>query len=877
MRRISVQWILILTAVATSALELPAQVDDTVAISATWLHRIPNLDIWRSRADNVVTTGNWLIADTLRNRFIYFGGGDQCLWTTRPDSAWIPMYDTGWDVTPVSRFVTDVHGDYFITGMTTHWYYRTTMSTDGGETWKIFEPDSSLMRFVGVTWDSFNRNEDFVTNVGGFPAWDYSQRHGAIIYSRDRGVTFDTIFFPKIYTEGPGNGFKSHPRTTPQLYHSAWFGPDSVWREYDLRTKENWVHTGWPMMWDWRRLRDGTIVGVNGHRVVTRPPNGSWKTQTIDEIAQASYLYNPAMDLQTIGDSAVIILFRYGQLVRVNAGQQQPVCVVSPSIHTTREHVQDFGRYRTMYSYTVNMTSNALDSTSLYVTYDLAQNRLHHFTTHGTHSSYDQFFGNAIHYPGSGLLTRGDGTSLRLHPRIQGEVVFSKDSMHTWSHVQKVDRTARVPYEYLDVKNVRCTHDGRILARVVDHRIILEPKERDSVWPILLWEGSPFSFPPSHPNRQFDGGHVSYGLPDVYLDEQDNIVACGNVIVRWTLDGKQVDTLLDERATFFTVTEFSELYAAGGDTLWLSFNKGEEWQAVNLEIPISPDLQRAAVSSFLELPNGDLLLGLRGLWKQVGIEEYKDSCYGGIWRSTDKGDTWAHTSSSFTTDTYIIGMFRNPQTSTLYAVASRIVDEGRYHNGLRRKGDRDLYVQTSWRIYRSTDDGYNWEPTFSWGGLGNAVTTSLAYTFGKNGELHLAVPRMQYLRSHDDGKTWIVPHTLGLDTAMITSMVTTPDGRLVFGTTKGIAAIDLVTSSVSPELTTPYELQIQNADDDLIINLPFEDTWRVTASDMSGRMLGTTSGHQTTSLRLSGVHGHRGAVAVQVTGTRVSIGTVVIQ
>jgi len=478
---------------------------------------------------------------------------------------------------------------------------------------------------------------------------------------------------------------------------------------------------------------------------------------------------------------------------------------------------------------------------------------------------------------GPSLLATPDGTVLRLQPLVLGEASYSLNFGRDWYHVQKIDRTGRVPYEYLDVHTVKSLKDGRILARVVDQRIIVQPPSRDTVWPIRFWEASPLRYPSSHPSRRNNTGPITFGQPEVYLDEDDNLIACGDVVTKWDLTGKFIDTVLDKRASFFTISEFSKLYAAGADTLWLSFNRGEEWQAVNLGMPTGMDSVRATVSSFLELPNGELLIGLRGLFKQKDYEDYRDSCIGGVWRSTDRGDTWELATSDFRYDTYIIAMFRNPTTGTLFAAASMMVDEAEFFNSLfiPQPGARDNYSQRTWRMYRSTDDGATWRPTFTWGGLGDDFALTLAHAFGPYGDINVAVPRTQYIRSFDDGVSWIVPYTFGLDTAYLTSMTNTPDGRLVFGTTKGIADVDLTVTSVDDDRIASYRLLAQRNGDGIDITLPVSGAWNVQVTDLLGRTVTTASFDNSSTTHIQLPVAAQGLLAVTAYGPTFSISAVV--
>lgn len=863
--------------VAVSSLSQPtplcAQFTDTTEVKATWMHRIPDLDIWRSRKNGGY--GDWLQYDPVRNRVIYFGGADQCFWTTDPAKAWNPMYNLVWDVTPGNVFWIDMHGNYIFSGKTTYVYYRTTISTDGGETWKVYEPDSVMMRTIGVQWHVKDQNEVYVMNIGGLPVWDYSQRYGALMYSLDNGRTYDSLYFPEGYASAT-SFTKSYPSTTPEPYRGAWFGPEKFWREYDLRTKETWLHTDFPSMRSWRRLHDGTIVGLGDTSVLIRKGGSTqWTSHsyrpmnpTMSEIT----VFRP-VELHRYDSATVFILSTSGILLSYDVATGTLRERVRPSIETGNEIVQDWGASGRLFTWTVVRLSGLVNRGCTYFTFDCEQGTVDSVTTIGPRTIPSRSVVDYKTIHGPGILALPGGKIVRKQPDVLGELTHSTNNGKVWAHVQAIERTARVPYEYHDVLTVRALNDGRIMARVVDNRIITQPESRDSIWPISYYEASPFTFPASHPNYD-NHGKLAYGLPEFYIDDANRVVACGNVVLRWTTEGEFIDTILDKRSIYFTATEFSKLYAAGGDTVWLSFDQGLEWQAVNLNIPIPENGRRASMSSFLELPDGTLLLGLRGLRRMKGIEWVEDSTTGGVWRSTDRGDSWELWNNGMKYDTYVMGMYREPRTGVLFAAASEMVDEAAFSNRIYAPPSGN-YIQKSYTIYRSTDDGENWVPTFTWGSLGDDYAVNCSFATGSYGDLNFAVPRTQYIRSFDNGVTWIVPYTIGLDTALINGMCNTTDNRLVFATSKGIAEIDLTISSVPDEVLATYQLDVANEDGEIVVRLPRDDAWQVTISDLTGRTIAEGTSQSGSEVRLRQGAAAQGALAVRAVCREFAIGRVV--
>jgi photosystem II stability/assembly factor-like uncharacterized protein len=211
------------------------------------------------------------------------------------------------------------------------------------------------------------------------------------------------------------------------------------------------------------------------------------------------------------------------------------------------------------------------------------------------------------------------------------------------------------------------------------------------------------------------------------------------------------------------------VYAAtNGDGIFRSTDNGETWAHTSAGLPATSVL-------CLAIDNEDRIhAGVRGH---------------GVFRSTDRGDTWQETSSGLSAG-HVTTLKRNPGgvlfVGTSFGV-HRSPDEGVtwLPARLRQRWVRSLLVDlsptvfagTDEEIFRSVDDGE------SWNSLAGGPSRATALTVTAAGSI-LAGSWEGVHRTTDQGVTWAVVNE-GLATTRVESLAVTASGQVLAGTALG--------------------------------------------------------------------------------------------
>lgn len=784
-------------------------------IDATWEHRIPNLNIWR-------TKGGSFLHDAVRGRVFYYGGADQTFYTDDAGRSWHAIYNPVWDVLgSTNTFFIDDVGRYYFSGQTYYRAWRTMVSLDGGATWRKMEPDTAVA-------EAARTEIALAKRVGPAVGWFYAISTKQI-FTVDGGATWRTTAYGAD-TSADALNILGQEVISPEpgvIARRAVDDPANTFRELDLATDQIRPAVGLPAVRDYRRLRGGSIFAWRDLVFDIdfswfRPTTGTWGHFPIrDRWPDLSYSGRQPAQFHRIGDSAAVMLLFGGKLVRYDAGADSLRVVFDPVLEP-RQRVVSYGYNNGTLAFTLVRPTAALHEQVLFVTYDATSDALDVVSGNGVTLTEPAWSGEGTLFPVSARHL------FYAIPGSLGEVMESFDAGRTWQHIMTFQRAARLEIEFHDVHSVLPTSDGRVVTRVAGGRILAEPVDRDTVWPAVMLYPGTVTYSASVATVLSGRLEHRYGMASVALTAGDTVVSCGNAVTRWTRDGGFVDTILDRRATYFRELP-SGRYVAGMDTTWMSFNKGDDWLAVNLTIPHHDDTTRAAIGAVTELPDETLLLGLRGIRRQqvttdgtTGDDGVRDSIIGGLWRSDDRGATWTPSADGMGTNGYVMAIERHPRTGTLFAAAADVVDAPVFgtDQGVEQKYS---YVMKNWTLFRSTDDGRSWVPCVVLGSLGDRPTSACTIAFGPYGDVNVALPRRQLLRSFDDGIVWTVPETRGLDTAVILDMAYARDGRLLMGTTKGLASVVLPANGVAEtgDLSRSFALG--------------DGRWTVELVDMAGR------------------------------------------
>lgn len=439
-----------------------------------------------------------------------------------------------------------------------------------------------------------------------------------------------------------------------------------------------------------------------------------------------------------------------------------------------------------------------------------------------------------------------------------GAVIQTTDAGTTWSPLNIADRGTDRPktatitdfinngdgsFE-LRLSNalwLRLRKDGRVYVEKIRSRM-----EYDEVKDAgTTQELGPMSFNQAmfHPGR--------YGVPHLSRTMDGTLTMGGSVLTRWSEEGNIIDTILPRRAVFAKRHSATRL-SAGADSLWFSFDNGKEWIYVGQGLPTGAK-RRSAIEAFprpgigdVEITrNGTVLLGFRGIRDRTVTDILtleNDSIHGGLYRSTDDGNSWQMV------DTLTIPKWSNVssirQLGDGSIVALRNLTANRHSGGLVW-----LYAFASshFAIVRSTDDGSTWKDV-----LTSNYTSGMARTFEVPGATYVVTPGGVSWRSTNYGRTWSefdVAAEFG--STALTSMEYSSDGYLYFTSDVGLGRKKIGISSLNNEAIVSHchpNVRIQGGRMNIEAECAYD---RVHVYDMLGRCL--YSGSPTSDYLLSGL------------------------
>lgn len=821
-----ISWIVVIILVVMNQ-ETQAQfINDSVQVHARWIHRIPELGTFSNGS------GSFVI-DSYRGRILYSSGPENCFWSSDMGETWTPFGVHSWSLHTGLEIQIQSNGVYIAKLTNAHNYVRFYRSEDGGDTWEQISFAYGRVKELGL--DTLMTKNTTYTTLGVYFVLTLNNLDGRFIaISKDAGRSFGLVHVDSalgVFVDFTSPRYNAIDDTTLQLLDLT-----TPSEQYEVHLPSATIHRRTHNnYYRYHRFDDGSMIATTraGREVLIRRADGSqtpWMsiTSLVNDSARVSILHLSRHD-----DTTAIIITDYGHVLRYTAGDDTLSVLHANLSRRHNERTRNLGVYGDLVALGMFDELARPDLRQYYAIVNIRTGQTTSWHQNGDHDVLrDTDRGILLSIPNYRILPLSSTGLLTTQGLTDPDMLITRDGGKQWQHVMSIEQSRRILYEHLDVDAVFPLRDGRLAARVAGRRIIVQQQIGDTVWPVVIHEPIQWTSPTQVAN-------IIEGSPQISMDENEDIIVAGDVVVRWNLRGEFVDTVFRRRAKSYSYLPHSRVKTMAADTLWYSFDEGKEWTAVNLGIPTGPAGVRAFVSSVIDLPDGTMLAGLRGIWHQVGIEEYADSIIGGVWRSTDKGDTWERWDNGMKFDTYIMNLWRNPLTGTLFASASQVVNENQYSNTI---SGAAFYTQRSWKLYRSTDEGVTWTPSFVWGGLGDDFVTESAMAQDETGGLHVAVPRMHYLQSRDDGQTWVVPYTMNIDTARIISMARSYDDRtLYFGTSKGLCALDNTMMSSAHQPDVIPTLSYTTTSNGVQLELPWEGSWCIDVYDVSGRTVSERS------------------------------------
>ena len=454
------------------------------------------------------------------------------------------------------------------------------------------------------------------------------------------------------------------------------------------------------------------------------------------------------------------------------------------------------------------------------------------------------------------LIAIGDFPASRVIVRSTdlGQSWFEPAFLHGWD-----DRHTTV---YLPVMTAGRYGDSTMVLVTTDHTVMTQEREgaprirRFAASDAVAW------YPPTVADQ---ASNTRWRRPVPVLDRMGLITFTPYVTRIDPFTGNTIDTLLPRISSLFRRLDATTV-AAGRDSLWVTYNNGDEWYFLHEGLPGDEGLHRPGVGDAALASDGSLLVGLRGYGSNLLGEGYQPYVAGGVYRSTDRGASFE--AAVWPDSLPFVHRILRCSTGTLLACADGVALQS-IKDSLRPEEHLTAYVVERSSIVRSTDDGRTWTIVAS-DGAGHAQN-NIDRTIVDLGTAIMALTSRGYVAvSTDDGRTWFTPQILGLDQDPIHDIVVDRDGSVLLATGRGLARLQWETTSAARggEAAEPVDIDVRwSATEERLSLVAPGGQWQVV--DVTGRTLRAgTSAHLEvpTSAWPTGavfvVHTNRGATTV---------------
>lgn len=651
----------------------------SIAQSIEWIHRIPLMQTgWQYPGEAAV------IEDSIRNRLMTVGWRIGTVFRSEDNgTSWQGQYALGTDVVgKYGRIYVAPDGRYLWYGETP-WNQKVALvSTDGGTEWRIYTRDTMVFK------DGSYRGLENVIPPTHIRAYD-TTRTGYVI-SSDLGSTWRRM--PRAPSDTIGWQNDPEIQAAP---HLLYFRGKPYQYRFDARTDTTWTET---------RV-DGTARNIveAGDGVVCTIANTlriypSW-TDTVYR------------DVTTWTDSAS------GETITVSIGGVRLVDDSTVYAYDNRGWIFEI-RPRTMHVRCLRPFGAALPMPESGI---LGRPAFLWASVYGNSSmSIIDIYGRGwcVAEVKNGVVTRVDTVAARTPDVIMNgripltylgdrgiymfrittgsfrEIVRTTDLGASWIH------TARVESEELEPTFIgTCTSardvDGTLLIHTTqDHCVI--PDDEGAIERTYRLAGI---FNMLGMSRQI----MLYDRVGTLYRDGDHVLLTGTTLRVYDYkQGRSTSTLLPRKSAFVRGLGTSML-AAGADSLWMTFNNGQEWVYVSQSLT-SPTVQpRGQFSDASRTASGVLLAAVRGINYMDTNERRGLVRYGGIGRSTDNGNSWKWV-PNLPDSVQFVTRIERVNDSTMLAIAGRVyIDSALY----RSNSTFTAEINAS-SILISTDDGATW-------------------------------------------------------------------------------------------------------------------------------------------------------------------------
>lgn len=649
------------------------------AQSIDWIHRIPLMQTgWQYPGEAVV------IEDSIRNRLMTVGWRIGTVFRSEDNgTSWQGQYALGTDVVgKYGRIYVAPDGRYLWYGETP-WNQKVALvSTDGGTEWRIYTRDTMVFK------DGSYRGLENIVPPTHIRAYD-TTRTGYVI-SSDLGNTWRRMLRAPSDTIGRENN--PEVQVAP---HLLYFRGKPYQYRFDARTDTTWTET---------RV-DGRARNIveAGEGVVCTIANAlriypSWAdtvyrdVTTWKDTASGEEITVSIGGVRRVDDSTVYAYDDRGWIFEIRPRTKHVRCLRPFGAALPVPENGILGRPSFLWASVYG--AGCMSIIDIYGRgWCVAELK------NGVVTRVDTVAARTPDVITSGLIPLtylGDRGiyMFRITTGSFREIVRTTDLGASWIHTARVESEELEP-TFIGVRTSARDADGTLLMHTTqDHCVI--PDEGGAIERSYRLAGIFNVLGMSRQTMLYDR------IGTLYRDSNRVLLTGKALSVYDYKQGRPTSILLPRKSAF--VRRFgTSMLAAGADSLWMTFNNGQEWVYVSQSLT-SPTVQpRGQFSDVSRAASGILLAAVRGINFMDTNERRGMVRYGGIGRSTDNGNTWTW-APNLPDSVQFVTRIERVNDTTMLAIAGRVyIDSAMYRASYTFTAE----INAS-SILISTDDGATW-------------------------------------------------------------------------------------------------------------------------------------------------------------------------
>ncbi len=553
------------------------------------------------------------------------------------------------------------------------------------------------------------------------------------------------------------------------------------------------------------RLKDGTVLQyvpnifgfVRGFHI-TRPDSS---TETI---------YDPPFTIEyggLINDTAALYFGSRGQILLYGMVGGFRL-IDDPPVYNRFQRVGNAGIYGDrVLMQTIIPNGNLRDGTR-WTVYNVRSGEASTFLRPPSYGTSWGIYFRSNPFDVHGVVAFSDSTWLASF--LNGELLRTDNAGATWTIVDNIQRDEKWGESWIGINRLFMRGNGQMALINERNRLMVSEPTTDT-WRIIhpapfiheidLGNNSISIFTRSRITYDEDNGgryRAAFGPSSIYFAHPDTMWISGDVVGRFTADGRFIDTLLARRSRL--IKRISPLVTISAmDSLYFTFNNGKDWVYVGYSLPkyiYNSDTLTAGVGDVAVAKDGSIIVGLRGLRTYHADGSLIDTVPGGIMRSTNNGDSWERCTSDIPEWLHITSVMTSP-SGTIFCLASELNLDARAVNpftGEIELLDHSAYGEKAFKlgfsyIYRSTDNGLTWSRTFVFPDRFVLPSTDMRFTMMPDGRILAIHPTAGIAISHNDGLSWGLADPLNIGDQIVNDVVFTDDGYAHIATNDGYVRI----------------------------------------------------------------------------------------